>query len=989
MTSIRSLFYLTAFSLGFGSLQAQTTKTGENPVITASEIAQYRAAHEAEWMKSIATTQSRLFYTEKEWPETIARIAALQGKGAEWRKALFISADFIVSDPLPVYIEPKVVNGKTAPDSQEWQREPADQIVNLALAAKLSPDPKYRARLHDLVMTACAFNSWGTANNDLAAGHMSRAVAIAYDWHRSLFTPQEQELIRTTVRTRVAFLLKALLGNKYWCREYTWNHNHISVMGMGFSGLAFLGEIPEAADWLSAALLDYENIAKYSATDGSSNEGVGYWTYGRAFILEFIEGTKKITDSGKLYDEPFLRQAIAFRIGSATPDLDGVSRWGDSTGRDFNGSHHILYRLASQYRDGQGQYVANHLPYSPYVGPRNVSYAWTLLWYDPSLPETVPHELDYHATGLDAVTSRSGWDNGDYVIGLKSGVNSDAHTHLDAGAINFYMGKNWMLTAPGYGHGKDSPGFWDRDVNRWTFFSNATESETTLLINGKNQRSDKAARGTIDHFISSAQSLWTEVNLDQAYNDTRSVRRRLLHRRGDYLLVLDEVAADKPVTVDWLAQADPKAILSKDGALLFSSFAGTAQLQMLGQAAPFAKRKPTSPQVDVDRLTLKTYSSTSQGTDVKLAALLQPTFIGQTAVPLRTKVENRGDVLAVTIDGPDWSDLIFTRTTSGPVGARVGEEKDRAFPMVDGYALAIRYKAKELASCIAVGATNFATAPLTFSTSQPVDLTLEFAPQNAYVLDLATPFSGTIQLGAGLTCFDDKGKAVSLGKNQNTLSAGRYFLTTTAESIPALRRWIASHLTPRRLSATAATPNELVRNPGFEFGEAGWKPLHIPNESKDKGCSFVVSYSEKNRRTGQASALLESAETARYGFTPGGMPAVVRPGERYLISVWVRPNENFQVSPGTPGALLRVYVEKQQDRSRQEVRTFTIGIKGIATSDKPIAELAETALPKEWIELKAEIEIPTDADRLTTSLFVWSAKGKLHVDDFTVTRVSK
>jgi hypothetical protein len=964
------------------SLHAQNDPKGPRPTISATDVAQYRAAHEAEWSQKIAATHTRLFYTDKDWPQLIARINGYEGRGAEWRKAFFTSADYIVSDPLPVYIEPaKAANGKPVNDTQEWQRGIGDNIVTLAIAAKLSPDPKYSRRLHDLVMTGCAFPCWGTLNNDLAAGHMSRAVAIAYDWHRDLFSPQERDTIRNAVRSRVPSLLKALLGNKYWYREYTWNHNHISVMGMGLSGLAFLGEIPEAGDWLSAALLDYDKVAEFSSADGSSCEGTGYWTYGRTFILEFVEATRKITGNAALYDKPFLRNTGVHRVGCSTPDLFNVLPWGDCGARDFSGAHHILYRMASQYNDGVAQYVANHLPYAPFMGLRSSAYAWTLLWYDPAVKETAPTALDYYGPDLDVVNSRSGWGNGDYMLALKSGVNNDAHTHLDAGAIAFYMGKKWLLTAPGYGRGQQIPGFWDRAGGRWEFLSNGSQSESTLLIDGRNQSHAWTARGTIEHYLSAAQSLWTEVDLTRAYDGVDAVRRRILHRRNDYILVLDSVRATQPVKVEWLAQADPHAQLAKDGSLQFSTFAGKATLRMLGDATAFSKRTPTALHLDVDPVTLTTYAAQTQGTRVTFAALLQPFLVNENATPLQTRTEQIGDVQKITLESANWNDTVWVREQAGAI-----TERKESAPFAQASAIAIRRQGQKIISWIATGATSLTAEPLSFVAESPVDLSLETASPGAYLLTLGSPLKGTVQPGAGLQLRDESGKPVTISKEAVKLGAGRYSLASTSDQAATVQQWAATSK-KHQLTGSAALPGKLTGNGGFELGQLGWKPLFIPKESANKGCAFIISYSPSAAHSGQACGLLESAEPARYALTPSEMPAPVLAGSRYAVSVWVRAGDNFEQTPGTPGALLRIYCERQNGAARDAVKIVTVDITGATNTDSSHKGLSTAPLPKEWTEIKTEVTIPAGADQLSTSLFVSSAKGRLLVDDFIVKRL--
>jgi hypothetical protein len=193
-----------------------------------------------------------------------------------------------------------------------WERRVGDSLVTLALAAKLTDSEKYRDKLHDMVIAACGYETWGRAfpgidaNMDLAAGSVIRGVAMAWDWHRDAFSPEEQAYIVDVVRSRGNSLLSGLYGKAYWASRFTENHNHVSVAGLGLAGLSFYRDIPEAGEWLAGALLNFQRAFELASPDGSSDEGVPYWTYGLTSILQFVEGTKKITDA-----DEFRRLAVS------------------------------------------------------------------------------------------------------------------------------------------------------------------------------------------------------------------------------------------------------------------------------------------------------------------------------------------------------------------------------------------------------------------------------------------------------------------------------------------------------------------------------------------------------------------------------------------------------------------------------------------------------------------------------------------------------
>jgi len=752
-------------------------------LITAREVAEHRARHEAEWRRRTADGAPRLYFPGKDWPTVRERIRSLDGAPAKWRELAVQTADDLITRPIPQYRPPEdfVDEKNTILQANEelWQRAVGNNLAFLAFMARLEEKPAYAAYLHDLTLAALRYKSWGHGmwtDRDLAAAHVLRGVALAWDWHRDLFDADEQAFIRETVARRAPTMLAGLHGKIFWGKEYRANHNHICVAALGLTGLSFLDDIPAAADWIAAALLNYERVALAMNADGSSEEGLGYWSYGMNFILQFIEGTRRVTGSDALYEKPFLRNAAAYRLASSTPGFGGVLLWGDATGRDYYGPHHILLRLASQYRDGGAQFLAESLPFAPRGGGPNANsndvLAFSLLWHDASVGRRPPSQLDHHLPDWEVLTSRSGWDAHDYLFSLKSGLNNLHHSHLDAGAITFNFGGTWLLTAPGYGsHG--APGFWERQGRRWTFFSNVTESHSTLLVNGRNQRFDAKAGASVAHLVSAPRTFLAEVDLTQAYDEVRSATRRVLHRRGDYIIVLDDLAsASGDLEVEWLAQVPPRAIVRDGAAVVTSNSSASLRIELPGSPG-FTDRAHTVPHYNLPADKLKTLASARRGAQVRFAALLRPYFPGQAVEDWRTTFEEAREKSILRIAAPDWSETVETFSATDRSGA-LGDATLGATANL----LAVRRDASGAPTSIAGIAVGELRSPaLSFSTERPVDVALELDADGAWQLVLATELSGALRVDAPFHLTDSQGREIA-PSDAARLPAGAYSLRT-------------------------------------------------------------------------------------------------------------------------------------------------------------------------------------------------------------------
>jgi hypothetical protein len=692
------------------------------------------------WRTNLPASRPRTFFTPEQWTALPHRWDGASPNDRHWLNAALVRAEEVAAEPVPIYQSPEqfVAAGKATvftANGELWQRPVGDQMVLLSFALAMRPESRvFREALRATVLTACSYPTWGInpgkgqtqTNVDLAAAHIGRGIAIAYDWHPGIWSEQEKKLIRDTVQQRFAAMLNAAYGSMYWSGNYSANHNHVDVAALGICGLVFLDEIPEAGEWLAHALNNFERVALEFSPDGSSFEGVPYWSYGASFLLQFIEGARPVTAAAKLYEAPFLRATARYRVSSSTPGFGGTLPWGDAPRRDYYGPHHILYRLAAQYRDGSAQFVAANLPFLPqgpgrYSGP-SVNHsldilAWTALWYDSTLEPAPPRELDYHLPVGDLVTTRSGWGDGDYLLAIKSGFNNRNHCHLDAGALAFSFGDQWLITTPGYGTGSANQDFWQSDGPRWNYSANRTESHATLLVDGVNQSFDSAtARGRVTRFVSTPEWCWTEVDLTTAYTNMTRVRRQVLHRRGEYVLVLDQANDHQPHRIEWLAQVPPSAIAAGP-ALDVAGETGSLQIKMLSPSGDFQVRQPNAPHLDVPPEQLRTWSVAVEGKDVEFAALLIPRRAGAPTQAIRADVVPEAGHRQVVLRGGEWTDTILV----GDVVKNLSVQDYSA----QASTLILRRGAKGKESMLAFQAQRLQTPEFVISTESPTTLGLQ------------------------------------------------------------------------------------------------------------------------------------------------------------------------------------------------------------------------------------------------------------------------
>ncbi|MGE9292129.1 MAG: DUF4962 domain-containing protein [Puniceicoccales bacterium] len=656
-TSPLSLIFVLANLCAYTSSQAAEV---DLPPITKAEAQAHADEHIDEWKLLAGDERPRLFYTPEEWKELPQRYQESEGRQRElFDMTIEFARDLAAKKPAPEYKPPEAYVSKKlalmSAQAELWQRPIGDRMSVLALAYHLTGDEKIAERLRDYVLTACSYPNWGLRSKGmhLASSHLARGIAIAYDWVPELFSEEEKETIRKAITYHVTDIEEGLYGKAFWAVSLSNNHNHVSVAALGICGVAFLNEIPQAPAWAGGTMLDMERVVKYNNSDGSTPESASYWNYSFRSITQFTGATKNILDVDKLFDSDFMRNAINYRLYSGTPDFQGLLPWG-AVG-SWPQPPAVMYFLADHYDNPNGQFLGDHTEVTAW------GVGFSAVAYNPDIPSEPPTILDYRLSDLDIITSRSGWGPDDYVFSFKAGKNRRNHGHLDAGAIALAYGGEWLLTAPRYGHGKtdNTGGYWDYNERRWTYFSPSTEGETTLLINGKNQRFDKEAYSKTDTFITQDDWCWMSVNMDEAYNDVKRIHRNVLHRRGDYLLVFDEVIADEPVTIEWLAQVlasgtaegDRIQVDGEDGSLVVQA--------LIPRDAVFSHREHTVAHYDVPEDRLKTFAYKVEGSEEYFVTVLLPHAKGEQnpVQSIQTNTAKDG-TQTIIVQGNGWIDTI-------------------------------------------------------------------------------------------------------------------------------------------------------------------------------------------------------------------------------------------------------------------------------------------------------------------------------------------
>lgn len=425
-----------------------------------------------------------------------------------------------------------------------------------------------RMRAYQMPAKANTFEAW----------FRLREFALAYDW---LYTsPDFTPPIRAQVRKNIAPLVeKALaLSDDHIFHNYVW----MSSGGLALWALATAGE-DAAANQLYATIQTRFNQRLFPALryqDGMPSEPMGYWSFYvftpsvlsvlAAQSASDIDLVSAIHQSGGNWFENDLENVVHFTL----PDMRFMP-WGDLQAGSNGGVTQEMAGIidaatwVAHSSDGRwlGQWLAAKRGLGRFKGQTPIFY---MIYSRQIAAHGAPraHEPALSHLGGDEKSgefaARSGWGDGDTIVGFRCADFFGDHNHYDQGSFIIYRRGLLAIDPPIYNQTRGPQG--------------ETQFHNTLLIGGKPQRE---ARGqtfrTLESFVQNLNKgkrletgqilqhrdagQWVAISgqFAQAYDcpELKSCVRQLLFLRPGTIVVVDQLDAFPGQTlpqIQWLLQ---------------------------------------------------------------------------------------------------------------------------------------------------------------------------------------------------------------------------------------------------------------------------------------------------------------------------------------------------------------------------------------------------------------------------------------------------
>ena len=571
----------------------------------------------------------RLFLTGSRLKEL--REAIAHGTVPSWER-LRKAADEALAEEL--YPEPAPYR-RGAPSDQEWLRTftPAKigsaHLARTALAYRITDDPRYLERARRWMMNLAGWDARGITShnlqlaggdrgNDEASMPMLERMSFAWDWIGERLTSEERAKVIVSMTERGNQVLRTLRQQDFLSHPYD-NHSGRVIAFLGDAGLAFLGDIPEAEQWLDYVLRCYlTSYPGWGGDQGGWSQGMSYWSFYVYSHTNFLDALREAAGID-LFRRPFYRNTGYLPV-FFHPPYAPQGGFGD-------GSYHppsevegvLIDCLAEVLRDPILKWQAKSVAAA---GEKNTT-RWRE-WFMEDVIETLregrgsaieprsPSRLDnarfFPDIGWVAMHSALGDAENDVWATFKSSrFGSFSHSHADQNTFQLYAYGQALAIDSGY-----YPSYGTPHDNLWT---RQTRAHNGVLVNGRGQPAHQwEAAGRIERFERHGLVTLVRGEAAEAYNldqppslaqiwqkylkeplPSLSPKLELFQRTLAFvssrerpvLVVHDYLRTSAPATYDWLLHAlNPMKTDDRDGTVLIRAGDALAAVRLIA-GVPF------------------------------------------------------------------------------------------------------------------------------------------------------------------------------------------------------------------------------------------------------------------------------------------------------------------------------------------------------------------------------------------------------------------
>jgi len=589
----------------------------------------------------IPRAHPRLFVRPEQMAE-MKRLARGDLKGVY--ADLLQECDGLLKHPPPTE-EPPTYPKDVKRKSEEWRKiwwgnreytiRALGSAANLGFAWNLSGNRAYGA-LGKRILLACARwdpkGATGYRYNDEAGMPYAYYFARAYTFLNNLLSDAERKTCRNVMAVRGKEMYDHLAPRHIW-RPYS-SHSNRAWHFLGEVGIAFVGEIPEAEEWVWFAMNVFYNVYPvWSDADGGWHEGASYWA---GYINRFTwwADAMRVAMDINAYRKPYFSQAGYYPMYLQPPGTHGGGFGDLCAHRRSSNNQRLMTILAAQAGNPYWQWYVEAIggPATARVAASEGAYIafarGTLPHIDARTPDDLPTSRCFRGTGQAMLNTnlKDARDNVE-IIFKSSPFGTQSHGYESNNSFLLYAFGERLLIRTGrrdiYGSAHHTQWMWH------------TKSTNCITVAGEGQKKHSAAaRGEILGFHTSDAFDYVAGEAGGAYEGRLDrFTRHILFVKPGLVVLFDRVVAPEAKPLEWRLHAPTKMDVHGQDDIRVTSGKAACRVVML---APEGLKISQTDKFDPPprpRIKLTEYHLTAETKPMREAAfvtLLRPHRAGET-----------------------------------------------------------------------------------------------------------------------------------------------------------------------------------------------------------------------------------------------------------------------------------------------------------------------------------------------------------------------
>ena len=421
--------------------------------------------------------------------------------------------------------------------------------ATLAFTRLLGGQEKYGLEAKRILLECAKWDPKGSTGyryNDEAGMPYNYYFSRTYSFVNDLLTEQEKELCRKVMKVRGDEMYRHLCPRHFW-KPYG-SHANRAWHFLGEIGIAFLGEVEGADDWVWFAMnVFFNTYPVWCDDDGGWHEGSSYWSSYQGRFTWWADIMREAMGIDA-YDKPFYSKAGYYAMYLLPPGKVGGG-FGDLTARRSSKSNvSLVSTFAAQAQNGHWQWYVEQLG-GPAKADGYIGFIrGQLPKVQPIPPDDLPTSRLFAGTGQAYLnTNLTDAENSVQVVFKSSSFGTQSHGYEANNSFLLWAYGKRLLIRSGY---RDSYGSDHHKNWMWT-----TRSVNNITVNGQGQgRRTAKAQGKIVAFKTTPDIDIVVGEAGQAYETPlKRFTRTIIFVKPELMIVYDRLEAGEPSTYEyWL-----------------------------------------------------------------------------------------------------------------------------------------------------------------------------------------------------------------------------------------------------------------------------------------------------------------------------------------------------------------------------------------------------------------------------------------------------